>query len=80
MASADRRRLGGLIGCVLMQVSLVSLGAEPADEQPDIDLLAYLGSWGGGSDEDWMAVAEWDGKADSKAPAPEEPAEEQEDE
>jgi hypothetical protein len=38
-----------------------------------VELLAYLGSWAG-TDEEWVAVAEWDGKPDDTAPAAPEPA------
>jgi hypothetical protein len=42
------------------------------DDAPDLDFLAYLGSWQE-SDEEWLAVAEWEGEArvkdDSQAAA-----------
>ncbi len=32
-----------------------------ADDAPELDFLAYLGSWQE-SDEEWLAVAEWEGE------------------
>ena len=46
---------------------------------PDLDLLAYLGSWDGG-DEEWIAVAEWDGKSETRAPGEPESQQENDDE
>lgn len=78
MASGDRRGYSGLVGCVLVQ--LVMAGpARAEDELPDVELLAYLGSWAG-TDEEWVAVAEWDGKPEEAAPAEPEPSEENDDE
>jgi hypothetical protein len=33
--------------------------ANAAEDAPDLDFLAYLGSWQE-SDEEWLAVAEWE--------------------
>lgn len=68
----------GLVGCLLVQAVLAGVaGAE--DETPDLELLAYLGSWAG-TDEEWIAIAEWDGKTEDSAPAEPAPSEETEDE
>lgn len=67
-----------LVGCLLVQAVLAgAAGAE--EEAPDVELLAYLGSWAG-TDEEWVAVAEWDGKTEDSAPAEPAPSEETEDE
>ena len=83
MASGDRdaaKWLGaGLLASALAQLSLSS-AALAADEQlPDLELLAYLGSWLE-SDEEWVAVADWDGKVDEDAPTEPAPEEENDDE
>ncbi len=83
MASGDRDAptwLGpGLLVSALAQLSL-SAPAVAADEQPpDLELLAYLGSWLD-SDEEWVAVAEWDGKVDADVPKEPAPNEENDDE
>lgn len=74
MASGERRGspATAALGCVLAQVALTG-AAGAADEPPDVELLAYLGSWAG-TDEAWEAVAEWDGKPAETAPAEPEPA------
>ena len=54
--------------------SLLAAGAWAQDEVPDLDFLAYLGSWSG-DDEEWLAVSEWDRKEEeetAKAPPQEE--------
>jgi hypothetical protein len=81
MASGDRgaRRATGLIGCLLIPVALTTAAAGPEEAAPDIELLAYLGSWPG-TDEEWVAVAEWDGKTETEAPAKPKPGEEKDDE
>lgn len=83
MASGDRDAatwLGaGLLASALAQLSLTTPAAAAADELPDIELLAYLGSWLD-SDEEWVAVAEWDGKVDEDAPTEPAPEEENDDE
>jgi hypothetical protein len=63
---------------VLAQAVLVSIAAGAEEESPDLDLLAYLGSWQG-TDEEWLAVAEWDAKSEADGEEPE-PNEEQDDE
>jgi len=83
MASGDRDAptwLGaGLLASALAQLSL-SAPAVAADEPPpDLELLAYLGSWLD-SDEEWVAVAEWDGKVDADVPKEPAPNEENDDE
>ena len=83
MASGEGRgraaHARGLIGCLLLQVALTTGAAAADDAVPDIELLAYLGSWPG-TDEEWVAVAEWDGKTETKAPESPEPGEERDDE
>jgi len=74
MASGERRGspAGAILGCLLAQVALTG-AARAEDELPDVELLAYLGSWAG-TDEEWVAVAEWDGKPEEAAPAEPAPA------
>ena len=79
MASDDRRVTSGLAGWLLVQAALLGAAAGAEEQAPDLDLLAYLGSWDGG-DEEWVAVAEWDGKTDSRAPEEPEPQQEKDDE
>lgn len=83
MASGEGRgrppHARGLIGCLLVQAALTSAAAGAEEVAPDIDLLAYLGSWPD-TDEEWVAVVEWDGKIESKAPEKPEPDEEKDDE
>jgi len=77
MVLADHSLLGrllrSLLGVAAMSV-IVSPGAKAEDDAPDLDFLAYLGSWQEG-DEEWLAVAEWEGEArvkeDSQAAAAE---------
>ena len=38
---------------------IFSSSAKAADDAPDLDFLAYLGSWQE-SDAEWLAVAEWE--------------------
>jgi hypothetical protein len=58
MASADgksSRRWGfRILSLALLQV--LSAAGEGAEETPDLEFLAYLGSWQG-TDEEWLAVA-----------------------
>jgi hypothetical protein len=69
--SLIRRLVGGLLGVAAMSV-VVSPKAKADEEVPDLDFLAYLGSWQE-SDEEWLAVAEWEGeervKEDTQAAA-----------
>ena len=58
--SLSRRLLRSLLGVAAMSV-VVSPGAKADDDAPDLDFLAYLGSWQE-SDEEWLAVAEWEGE------------------
>ena len=72
MASADgksSRRWGlRLMSLALLQV--LSAASEGAEEAPDLDFLAYLGSWQG-TDEEWLAVArlETEGQQGDETPA-----------
>ena len=83
MASDERDRKKWLGLCIIAHVAVPMLFAAPAvaaDEQlPDLDLLAYLGSWSDG-DEEWVAVVEWDGKVEGDAPREPAPSEENDDE
>jgi len=83
MASGDRdtaRWLGaGLLASALAQLSLSAPAVATDEELPDLELLAYLGSWLE-SDAEWVAVAEWDGKVDDDAPTEPAPKEENDDE
>ena len=74
MASGERRGCpaGAILGCLLAQVALTG-AARAEDELPDVELLEYLGSWAE-TDEEWVAVAEWDGKPEDTAPVEPEPA------
>ena len=73
MALVDRalleRLLFSLLGRSLLGLAAISVILAPhanADEDaPDLDFLAYLGSWQG-SDEEWLAVAEWEGEQQVK--------------
>ncbi len=38
---------------------VMSASAKADDDTPELDFLAYLGSWQE-SDEEWLAVAEWE--------------------
>ncbi len=53
------RLLRSLLGLAAMSVVFGST-ANAADDAPELDFLAYLGSWQE-SDEEWLAVAEWEG-------------------
>lgn len=83
MASGEGRgrstHARGLIGCLLVHAALTTTGVGAEEAAPDIDLLAYLGSWPE-TDEDWVAVVEWDGKIETKAPEEPVPGEEKDDE
>jgi len=83
MASGDRdagKWLGaGWLVSALAQLSLSAPAVAADEELPDLELLAYLGSWLD-SDEEWVAVAEWDGKVDEDAPQEPAPNEEDDDE
>lgn len=69
---ADRswlvRGLRGLLRLGAMVFLLVP-GARAAEEAPDLDFLAYLGSWQE-NDEEWLAVSEWEGADKEIAQAP----------
>ena len=65
------RLLRSLLGLAAM--GLVFCPSAQADEDaPDLDFLAYLGSWQE-SDAEWLAIAEWEGagqvKEDARAAA-----------
>ncbi len=53
------RLLRSLLGLAALSM-VFSPSAQAEDEAPDLDFLAYLGSWQE-SDEEWLAVAEWEG-------------------
>ena len=63
------RLLLSLFGRSLLGLAAISVVLGPhakADEDAlDLDFLAYLGSWQG-SDEEWLAVAEWEGEQQVK--------------
>ena len=68
MALADRSRVLRLARSLLglAAVGVVVCPTAQADEDaPDLDFLAYLGSWQEG-DEEWLAVAEWEGAGQVK--------------
>jgi hypothetical protein len=46
-----------LLGVAALNLFGVAGGA--AEDAPDLEFLAYLGSWQG-TDEEWMAVARWE--------------------
>ena len=53
-------------------VGLLATGARAAEEAPELDFLAYLGSWQE-NDEEWLAVSEWqEEKETAQAPPREE--------
>jgi hypothetical protein len=63
MALADRTLLERLVRSVLGLAAMgfvMSPTAQAEEDSPDLDFLAYLGSWQE-SDEEWLAVAEWEG-------------------
>ena len=83
MASADSDATWCASGLAVVLVAQLLLGtpARAADEEqglPDLELLAYLGSWTE-SDEEWVAVVEWDGQIDADAPTEPAPSEENDD-
>ena len=73
------RQLSTLAALVLVQAAFTPSAGAEEPEAPDLDLLAYLGSWQGDDDE-WLAVAEWDSKSDARGTEPESPREEKDDE
>lgn len=81
MASADRRgefgSLTRLIGLAIALAAFPPSGSAADDEAPGLDLLAYLGSWQG-TDDEWLAVAEWEAEDEEKVEEPE-PSEEKDD-
>lgn len=83
MASDERDRSKWLdlyvAAHAVASMSLAAPALAADDELPDLDLLAYLGSWSD-SDEEWVAVVEWDGKVEGDAPREAAPSEENDDE
>jgi len=77
--AARRPARSGLVGCLLLQAALGTAAAGAEQSAPDLELLAYLGSWPE-TDEDWAVVAEWDGKTEPDAPEAPEGGEENSDE
>lgn len=65
---ADRSRVSrlarSLLGLAAVGV-VVSPTAQADEDAPDLDFLEYLGSWQE-SDEEWLAVAEWEGAGQVK--------------
>jgi hypothetical protein len=58
------RLLRSLLGLAAMSVVFgptATAADDVADDAPELDFLAYLGSWQE-SDEEWLAVAEWEGE------------------
>ena len=58
------RLLRSLLGLAAMSVVFgptATAADDAADDAPELDFLAYLGSWQE-SDEEWLAVAEWAGE------------------
>ena len=58
------RLLRSLLGLAAMSVVFgptATAADDAADDAPELDFLAYLGSWQE-SDEEWLAVAEWEGE------------------
>ncbi len=56
------RLLRSLLGLAAMSVVFgptATAADDAADDAPELDFLAYLGSWQE-SDEEWLAVAEWE--------------------
>jgi hypothetical protein len=72
-----RSLVASLVAQLLLSAAVMAEDAEN-EETPDLDLLAYLGSWME-SDEEWVAVVGWDGKIDTDAPAEPAPGEENDD-
>lgn len=54
------RLLRSLLGLAAMSV-VFSSSVKADDDAPELDFLAYLGSWQE-SDEEWLAIAEWEGE------------------
>ena len=54
------RLLRSLPGLAAMSV-VFSSSVKADDDAPELDFLAYLGSWQE-SDEEWLAIAEWEGE------------------
>jgi len=54
------RLLRSLLGLAAMSV-VFSSSVKADDDAPELDFLAYLGSWQE-SDAEWLAVAEWEGE------------------
>ena len=52
-------------------VGFLATGAKAAEEAPELDFLAYLGSWQE-NDEEWLAVSEWKGDKETAQAPPEE--------
>ena len=48
---------------------LMATSVRGAEEAPDLDFLAYLGSWQE-NDEEWLAVSEWEDDEEETAQAP----------
>lgn len=55
-----RRLIRSLLGVAALSV-VISPSTKADDDAPDLDFLEYLGSWQE-SDEEWLAVAEWEGE------------------
>ena len=83
MASDDRARLtwlgSSIVAAVFAPLALSAPALAADEELPDLELLAYLGSWSE-SDEEWVAVVEWDGRIEADAPREPAPGEENDDE
>ena len=62
--SRNSRFARSLLGLAAFGV-VVSPNAQADEEKPDLDFLEYLGSWQE-SDEEWLAVAEWEGAGQVK--------------
>ena len=71
MVLADHLRIArvvrSLLGLAAMG-AIMSPSAQAQDEAPDLDFLEYLGSWQE-SDEEWLAVAEWEGAEQAREDA-----------
>ena len=55
-----RRLIRSLLGVAALSV-VISPSTKAGEDAPDLDFLEYLGSWQE-SDEEWLAVAEWEGE------------------
>ena len=62
--SRNSRFARSLLGLAAVGV-VVSQNAQAEEDAPDLDFLEYLGSWQE-SDEEWLAVAEWEGAGQVK--------------